>query len=222
MASGDEFGRIIIWSFEKKKKLFMLEGHKNAVNSLVWSLDGKKLYSGGRDRKLIVWSLDKEMREEKRIEFPEEVTASDVSPDIIAVAHSVVVELIDSNTLLRKYSFTVDKPIKSIKISPDGKLIAVGSKGGTLTIYDRLNGTKKVARKHASDISSISWSSDGKYILTVGMDSRMIVWDAESLEALKIERMKDWITAGDWNSIKGIAAIGLWNKKVLIVKIEIG
>ena len=221
LASGDEFGRIVIWNFMKKKKLFVLEGHKNAVNSLVWSSDGKKLYSGGRDRKLIIWSLNKEMKEERKIEFPEEITSIDASSDIIAVAHGVVVELIDPNTLLSKYSFTVDKPIKSIKISPDGKLIAIGSKGGILTIYDRLSGNKRVVKEHVSDVSSISWSSDGKYILTVGMDSRMVVWDAENLKVLKMKRMGEWITAGDWNLNAGMAAIGLWNKKILLVKIEI-
>lgn len=64
LASGDEWGVIIIWNVSEGtiRKEFQAikdypEGHSAAVHSLAWSQDSKRLFSCSEDRTIKMWDL---------------------------------------------------------------------------------------------------------------------------------------------------------------------
>lgn len=51
--------KIIGWNFETRQTVGVLSGHMTRVTSLSFSLDGKSMVSGSRDKVLILWNLEK-------------------------------------------------------------------------------------------------------------------------------------------------------------------
>jgi WD40 repeat protein len=57
IAAGSANGEIWVWRVAERKQLFILEGHKINVTSLLFSRDGATLVSGSSDGAVKVWSL---------------------------------------------------------------------------------------------------------------------------------------------------------------------
>lgn len=85
--------------------------------------------------------------------------------------------------------------VVSLAWSADGKQLASASYDGTVIVWDVEQ--KTVARtlskfdeeKPLGEVHSLDWSPDGRYI-AAGMDSWILVWDAESGEI--VHRLKSW------------------------------
>ncbi len=81
--------------------------------------------------------------------------------------------------------------IKTIVASPDGALFATGSNDSRIYIRNSRNGEKvKTLRGHKDGIYSISWSADGKNLLSGSKDRRLLYWDLE--KELYLELHKDF------------------------------
>jgi len=61
IATGGQDKKIIIWRIGSKKihRLIEIDGHNNAVTSLVFDKTTNNLYSASRDRKIKYWKLDR-------------------------------------------------------------------------------------------------------------------------------------------------------------------
>ena len=57
IASGGEDGKVKIWDSRSGEPVRTLHGHTGIVSSLVFSPNGKRLYSGSRDTTVKVWDL---------------------------------------------------------------------------------------------------------------------------------------------------------------------
>lgn len=71
---------IKIWDAHSGRELFGLFGHKNQVNSMVWSQDSKRLLSADSDGELIQWDVfSKQIIFQKK--FPKKIRCIAYSPD---------------------------------------------------------------------------------------------------------------------------------------------
>jgi WD40 repeat protein len=88
-------------------------------------------------------------------------------------------------------------PFFAFCFSPDGGRIAVGHNDGHISIWplpDR-NGPEIISGAHPFVVSSIEWSPDGKYLISAsdshvfmnppGEDTRVLVWDANTLTLIR-------------------------------------
>ncbi|KAG5416795.1 RRP9 [Candida metapsilosis] len=84
------------------------------------------------------------------------------------------------------YLYTVSKDIEIIKwnISSRKPQRIKHTKGGSK--YFTLNTTNPGLNHHWEQINCIAASPDGKYIVTGGSDSRLIIWSSENLACLKV------------------------------------
>jgi catabolite repression protein CreC len=67
--------------------------------------------------------------------------------------------------------------VNSIAFSPDGQLLAIVCEDGTLTIFDYINErVLDVFRSYYGGIICVTWSPDGRYVLTGGQDDLVSIW----------------------------------------------
>lgn len=201
--------------FLEKEEYNALRGHADAIRSIVYSKDGKDLYTAGSDGKIFRWDMtQKEKIPVKVAEHAFVYRSIDVSPDekfLAACSDVNYIQLIDPSKpeqpavnlkghrgAVWTVSFTPDnkglisagadssvnywdlndrKPqtiykgksrIKHIEISPDGKLVAVASEKGLVTIVNRSNNfSEQVILDHKGKIvHSVAFSNDGKFLVS--------------------------------------------------------
>lgn len=82
-----------------------------------------------------------------------------------------------SRTLLKKPGMT----FTSVKLSPDGKMLAVSGSDSLISLYSfpELRLIREL-RGHTNSVSTIDFSRDGKKVASGGRDHRVIIWDVET------------------------------------------
>lgn len=71
--------------------------------------------------------------------------------------------------------------IVNLAYSPDGRVIAAGGRDGTLYFLDSESGNSLAPpAKNAQGLLGVTWSSDGKRVLTIDREQRLQQWDAAS------------------------------------------
>lgn len=130
-----------------------LEGHSDAVRSVVFSPDGKTIASCSNDGTVRVWDVatgdEMEMLEVNRI----------------------------TDRVKERWEYRRDR-VSSIAFSPDGKTIASGSYDKTVRVWDVTTGEVMAKiQGHSERVYSIAFSPDGKTIASGAWDGTVRVWD---------------------------------------------
>jgi len=86
--------------------------------------------------------------------------------------------------------------INSMAFSPDGQLLAVVCDDGALTIMDYINErVLDVFRSYYGAIMCVTWSPDGRYVLTGGQDDLVSIWSiADSALVARCVGHESWVT----------------------------
>ncbi|MCT7972330.1 nSTAND1 domain-containing NTPase [Laspinema olomoucense] len=182
-------------------------GHKGRVSSISLSPTGKQLASASWDKTVKIWSLDPGRTTEAvtTLQGPDghgdRVFGVSFSPDgraIASVSQDCTVKIWNATngTLLKTLvdpkltgdpSKHSDCPVESshsdraysVSFSPDGQLIASGSRDKTVKIW-RIDGTLlKVLEGHTERVNSVAFSPNGRLIVS-GSDDKMVkLWNKE-------------------------------------------
>ncbi|KAI7857506.1 WD40-repeat-containing domain protein [Circinella umbellata] len=90
-----------------------------------------------------------------------------------------------------------DKSITAFEFSPDGSNVAIVCSDGTLRIVDYT--TERLCDVYAGyfgKLNCISWSPDGRYILTGGQDDLVTIWSLHEQKIVaRCQGHKSWVTA---------------------------
>ncbi len=75
-----------------------------------------------------------------------------------------------------------------VAISPDGKLIATGSKDNTIRLFETeyLREIQNLPMHHSGDVTTLSFSPDSKLLLSGSKDKNVVLWDLETIGNIKI------------------------------------
>jgi DNA-binding SARP family transcriptional activator/WD40 repeat protein/energy-coupling factor transporter ATP-binding protein EcfA2 len=96
---------------------------------------------------------------------------------VVAVSparHETLVADVTNGRPLRR----IDTASKFSAVSPDGRLVALGTSSGVLRLLDLATGTVRAARgRSPGGVVAIRFSPDSRTLLTSGNDHRVTVWD---------------------------------------------
>jgi WD40 repeat protein len=138
----------------------------------------------------------------------------------IVFGDEVVIWNIDSGAITRRFPGTVPS-FRALAVSPDGRLLVVGSALGILTVWNLESG--EIIHQipgHTLHMYEVAVTSDSRRAVTVSNDTTAVVWDLEkgeqvlrfqqhatSVQALALHPLRDWVLTGDDKGI--LLAVGV-------------
>ena len=86
--------------------------------------------------------------------------------------------------------------INDMAFSPDGQMLAIVCEDGTLTILDYINErVQDVYRSYYGAMLCVTWSPDGRYVLTGGQDDLVSIWSLADQELVaRCVGHESWVT----------------------------
>jgi WD40 repeat protein len=160
---------------------YEMTGHKGGIKSLIFSYDGKYLYSAAVDGKVLKWDIA--ARTSINVSTGSmEITSIDISSkgNYLAGVSSdgkVVVWNQEQNSENFRIE-TAGKNIKVVRFNPDNNLLAVGDADGTVELWDVLQ-HKKISevKAHGGQINDIQFNTALKQMATSGNDKKLKIYN---------------------------------------------
>jgi WD40 repeat protein len=188
-------GTVKIWDAEKGQQVLLLKAHTNAVNSVAFSPDGKRLATAGLDQTVKVWDADTGKQLLSLKGHRNIVVAFAFSADGKRLASGSldktvkVWDAVTGQLLLTFEGHTYY--VNSVAFSPDGKRLASASGGfdaknkplpGETKVWDAATGQELLSLKgHTGPVNGVAFSADGKRLATASGSinyGEVKVWDA--------------------------------------------
>jgi WD40 repeat protein len=205
---------IQIWEVATKTKRTEYPG----TWSVDFSRDGKFVVSGcGTEQNIIVWDV---VNNRKFVEFPNRDGMPGLCvkffPDSRHVAcgygdGKIRVWSVDSGMETMCQQLSSDNAL-AVAVSPDSKLLAVGTFAGTIGIVDAITGNMVTGwwKAHAGHVYTLAFSNDGTWLSSAAHD--MKIWTVPAGKQLCRLDTTDSIQAFAWSSDeKTLATGGLLN-----------
>jgi WD40 repeat protein len=198
------YDSIFLWNVQTGEKIRPMEGRKGRYGPAIFSNDGKYLVStmykegfvwNTRTGKLVT-KITGHLRDITSLQFNSTSTflltgSADRTAKIWKIpGGEKIITLrgylndVDENVLSDGYMYWVAF-INEIKLSPDGKYIAIGKTGNNAKLMDFSTGRViQTYEGHEGMVISIDFSPDGKYLATGSVDGTARVWDVLSGDLL--------------------------------------
>jgi WD40 repeat protein len=194
-----EYGVAEVWDM-KSWKLVLKTGDYSEKNIMAVALspDGRELLAGNAKRTADVFLTEK---------------------GTILLSLKGYLNQVDERILTDSYMYWAAL-VNEAKLSPDGKYIAVGRTGNNAKLIDFKTGrVYKTLRGHKGMVISLSFSCDGKYLATGGIDGKVIVWEVETglpVRTFSFQDEKEAIFSLDFSSDGKMLAAAIWAGYVII------
>ena len=211
------------------QKLSIQTGHSAGITDLVFSPDGKYLFSSGEDSKVILWDMVSSRQMNIFSGHIRTVNSLAIHPSkkLIASAsddYTVKIWEYPSGKLIKDYTF-FNYPVKSVSFSSNGQELACGS-DSVYIINLKTDEHKKIGKFVRNGYNALAYSSDEKFLAFGGKKSSKIylydlmkekitkkIWN-QSNDIMFDEDNRNIFSAGQGGNIKRVSAPGsLFNRK---------
>jgi len=160
---------------------YEMNGHKAGVKSLVFSYDGKYLYSAAVDGKVLKWDIA--TRTSVNVATGAmEITSIDISAKGnymagISKEGSAVVWNPEQNSENFRIE-TTGRNIKVVKFNPENSLLAIGDADGKIELWD-VSLRRKISevKAHNGQINDIQFNSNLKQMASAGDDKKLKIFN---------------------------------------------
>jgi COMPASS component SWD1 len=104
--------------------------------------------------------------------------------------------LIDPFVLAQDYPESTTGSLRSghatcVRFNRKGDFLASGRVDGTVVVFDvETNGIARKLRGHTRQVQSLSWSRDGRYLLSSSQDWKCVLWDLQDGSRLRTVRFE--------------------------------
>jgi WD40 repeat protein len=163
-----------------------LKGHTGSIKSLLFSYDGKYLYSASLDGKVLKWDLAAR-------------TSRNVTTDLLEITSLVISSngnylagvSSDGKALIWNPERTADpfripdngKIIKTVRFKPDENILAVGYTDGYIQLWD-ISSRKSVSdliKAHTAEVNDIRFNNKYSQMATASNDGSLKIWNTGDL-----------------------------------------
>jgi WD40 repeat protein len=181
LACGSSNSTIHLIPLKGNNLRYDLGGHKGKIKSLIFSYDGKYLYSASLDGKVLKW--DMATRSSTDINLGnQKITSIDVSSNGNYIAGlssdgKVVVSDFENGS----NNFRIDtsgREIKTIRFKPDENILAIGDINGLVELWD-INTHKRISKvqAHTAAVNDIKFNPVLKQMATAGNDKTLKIFN---------------------------------------------
>lgn len=166
-----------------------LSGHKEAVNALTMSWDGRYIVSAGHDDSILLWdSLTSTVRARLR-GHAGAVRSVSITADASMLASgsddgTARLWHVPGGAILRELSAHAG-PVTSVAITPSGSVLLTGGDDRTVRVWDAYTGDLRLTLQgHSSRVNAVAVSYDGSIGVSGGAEHRVNVWNLHTGELL--------------------------------------
>lgn len=160
---------------------YVLTGHKGKIKSLIYSYDGKYIYSAAMDGRVLKWDLAARTSTDLN-DGTTKITSIDVSSGgkfIAGISSDGKVMVWDPER--KNESFRIQptgKDIRIVRFNPQNNLLAIGDAAGLVELWD-INSKKIVSsvKAHDAQVNDIRFNPVLKQMATGGNDSKMKIFN---------------------------------------------
>jgi WD40 repeat protein len=160
---------------------YEMTGHKGGIKSLIFSYDGKYLYSAALDGKVLKWDIA--ARTSINVATGSmEITSIDISSKGNYLAGlSTDGNVVVWNQEHNSETFSIEtsgKNIKIVRFNPENNLLAVGDADGTVELWD-ISLRKKLSevKAHGGQVNDIQFNTALKQMATSGSDKKLKIFN---------------------------------------------
>ncbi|KAJ8494847.1 hypothetical protein ONZ51_g2077 [Trametes cubensis] len=183
-------------SAERKNPIRHMPGgdgttHDGSVTALAYSADGDYLASASEDTSIIIWYARGLAVKRKFFAHEDTITALAFSPDGTRLASASdfgPVKIWDVEQPERELSLDTETFVRSLAYTPDGSRLLGGTIAGQLVAWDTASLTwdavdvdMKVIADHNAVISFITFSPDGRLMVTGSTENICRIWEVDQL-----------------------------------------
>ncbi|MBC8245677.1 MAG: hypothetical protein H8E20_14955 [Verrucomicrobia bacterium] len=195
--------------------LAKLTGHRDAVQSIAWSADGKRLATGGF-RKVLLWNTADWSSAGEIADLPGRVSAMTFTADSAAlvtasnaVGQAGEVALWDVAGLAKRRAWQAhDGTVFALALAPGGETLATAGADKRVRFWSLAKGGQLMQiEAHTAPVLSLAYKPDGALLASGGADKELKIWDTKTRE------QKNLVTGHPGN----VAAIAWPEKKAELI-----
>jgi WD40 repeat protein len=188
VASGSNDQMVKVWDASSGVLLVDCAGHTKQVRPVSFSPDGRMLASGSWDHTVKVWDASSGKLLADCAGHTTDVTSVSFSPDgrmVASGSYDSTVKVWDASSG-RLLADCDTNPAESVCFSPEGHKVASAScDDRTVKVWDASSGELLAScRGHKRTVTSVSFSLNGRKVVSGSKDQTVKVWDASSGELL--------------------------------------
>jgi WD40 repeat protein len=154
--------------------------------------DGKKILTGGEDKKLRVWDVETHEPIGAWDDHEGHIPWIDISPDDCLVASCddggriIIWDMAEGGMVTSRHSIETGSVADTVCFSPNGKQLVSGHDDYAIRIFDVESGDLILGpiAGHTGLIWSIIWSVDGTRIFSGSADASIRCWDSDTGEPI--------------------------------------
>lgn len=199
-------------------------GHGGHAQALAVSNDQRWAATGGLDRVIRVWDLEREVLAQTLVGHDEQITSLSFSPDAEALASAsfdTTGRLWDLSSGASRVLRGHRDVVSTIRFSPDGVSVATSSWDRTVRVWDVPPRRRWVLRGHTVGVHSVDFSPDGSQVVSGAHDHSVRLWDVATGEGRILGEHGDHVFRvrfspnGEWvASSSDDQTVRLWNTSV--------
>jgi len=188
LACGGSNSSIRMIPLKGKNLSYEMEGHKAGIKSLIFSYDGKYLYSAALDGKVFKWDIA--ARTSMNVSTGSvEISSIDISSGgnyLAGISADGNVLVLNPDTGSKRFRIeTSGRSIKVVRFNPANNILAIGDAEGNVELWDIENRKMTLRIKaHDAQVNDIRFNTRLNQMATAGNDRKVKVFDVKDTETL--------------------------------------